>query len=111
MDNTNDKIFFNFSYFALKLLGKGLYSNPWTAIAELVANGLDAKATCVRIFIDMSDKKNSEIEIFDNGTGMTYSDLAEKYVLYPHHSKYRLPWSKTLRCKGSIIMLVYSLFS
>ena len=28
MDNTNDKIFFNFSYFALKLLGKGLYSNP-----------------------------------------------------------------------------------
>ena len=81
MDNTNDKIFFNFSYFALKLLGKGLYSNPWTAIAELVANGLDAKATCVRIFIDMSDKKNSEIEIFDNGTGMTYSDLAEKYVL------------------------------
>ena len=48
MDNTNDKIFFNFSYFALKLLGKGLYSNPWTAIAELVANGLDAKATCVR---------------------------------------------------------------
>ena len=80
MDNTNDKIFFNFSYFALKLLGKGLYSNPWTAIAELVANGLDAKATCVRIFIDMSDKKNSEIEIFDNGTGMTYSDLAEKYA-------------------------------
>ena len=51
MDNTNDKIFFNFSYFALKLLGKGLYSNPWTAIAELVANGLDAKATCVRIFM------------------------------------------------------------
>ena len=81
MDNTNDKIFFNFSYFALKLLGKGLYSNPWTAIAELVANGLDAKATCVRIFIDMSDKKNSEIEIFDNGTGMTYSDLAEKYEI------------------------------
>ena len=81
MDNTNDKIFFNFSYFALKLLGKGLYSNPWTAIAELVANGLDAKATCVRIFIDMSDKKNSEIEIFDNGTGMTYSDLAERKLV------------------------------
>lgn len=79
--NTNDRIFFNFSYFALKLLGKGLYSNPWTAIAELVANGLDAKASCVRILIDMSNKKNSTIEIFDNGTGMTYSDLAQKYVL------------------------------
>lgn len=81
MDNTNNKIYFNFSYFALKLLGKGLYSNPWTAIAELVANGLDAKADKVRILIDMSDKKHSAIEIFDNGYGMSYSDLAEKYVL------------------------------
>lgn len=81
MDNSNSKIFFNFSYFALKLLGKGLYSNPWTAIAELVANGLDAKATCVKILIDMSDKKHATVEIFDNGTGMSYQDLAEKYVL------------------------------
>lgn len=81
MNNTDGKIFFNFSYFALKLLGKGLYSNPWTAIAELVANGLDAKASQVKIMIDMSDKKNSIIEVFDNGTGMSYEDLAEKYVL------------------------------
>ena len=81
MNNTDRKIFFNFSYFALKLLGKGLYSNPWTAIAELVANGLDAKASQVKIMIDMSDKKSSIVEIFDNGTGMSYEDLAEKYVL------------------------------
>lgn len=81
MNNTDSKIFFNFSYFALKLLGKGLYSNPWTAIAELVANGLDAKAGQVKIMIDMSDKKSSIVEIFDNGIGMSYEDLAEKYVL------------------------------
>ena len=31
--------------------------------------------------------------------------------IYTRYSKYRLPWSRTLRCKGSIIMLVYSLFS
>lgn len=81
MNNTDSKIFFNFSYFALRLLGKGLYSNPWTAIAELVANGLDARATQVKILIDMSDKQHSVVEIFDNGTGMSYEDLAEKYVL------------------------------
>lgn len=81
MENTEHKIFFNFSYFALKLLGKGLYSNPWTAISELVANGLDANATKVKIFIDMSDKRHSVVEIFDNGTGMSYEDLANKYVL------------------------------
>ncbi len=80
MQNTEDKIYFNFSYFALKLLGKGLYNNPWNAIAELVANGLDAQATSVKLYINMSDKKHSTIEIFDNGTGMDYDDLAEKYV-------------------------------
>ena len=67
MQNTENTIYFNFSYFALRLLGKGLYSNHWTAIAELVANGLDAQANNVKIYINMADKKHSVIEIFDNG--------------------------------------------
>jgi len=79
--NTDNTIYFNFSYFALRLLGKGLYSNHWTAIAELIANGLDAQATSVKIYFNMIDKKHSTIEIFDNGTGMNYHDLSEKYVL------------------------------
>lgn len=78
--NTEDTIYFNFSYAALKMLGKNLYSNAANAISELVANALDAKADKVYIYIDMSDKANSVIEILDNGTGMSYSDLAEKYV-------------------------------
>lgn len=81
MQNSDNIIYFNFSYFALRLLGKGLYSNHWTAIAELVANGLDAQANNVKIYINMIDKKNSIIEIFDNGTGMNYGDLSEKYAL------------------------------
>ena len=81
MQNTENTIYFNFSYFALKLLGKGLYSNHWTAISELVANGLDAQANCVKIYINMIDKEHSTIEIMDNGMGMSYEDLANKYVL------------------------------
>ena len=81
MQNSDNKIYFNFSYFALRLLGKGLYSNAWTAIAELVANGFDAKATNVKIYINAIDKEHSSIEIFDNGYGMGYNDLSEKYVL------------------------------
>lgn len=81
MQNSDNKIYFNFSYFALRLLGKGLYSNAWTAIAELVANGFDAKATNVKIYINAIDKEHSSIEIFDNGYGMGYEDLSEKYVL------------------------------
>lgn len=81
MQNSENTIYFNFSYFALKLLGKGLYSNAWTAIAELVANGFDARATNVKIYINAINKKHSVIEIFDNGYGMGYEDLSEKYVL------------------------------
>lgn len=81
MRNTENTIYFNFSYFALRLLGKGLYSNHWTAIAELVANGLDAQASCVKIYINLIDQENASIEIFDNGSGMDYNDLSEKYVL------------------------------
>ena len=81
MQNTESTIYFSFSYFALRLLGKGLYSNHWTAIAELVANGLDAQADSVKIYINLIDQENASIEIFDNGSGMDYNDLSEKYVL------------------------------
>ena len=88
MQNTKNKIYFNFSYKALKLLGDGLYSNPWTAISELVANGIDAEATKIYIHINMIDKKNSTIEIFDNGYGMDYGDLAEKYALIGKNKRF-----------------------
>lgn len=81
VQNSDNKIYFNFSYFALRLLGKGLYSNAWTAIAELVANGFDAKADNVKIYINASNKEQSVIEIFDDGYGMGYDDLANKYTL------------------------------
>jgi signal transduction histidine kinase len=81
LQNTKDKIYFNFSYEILKLLGKGLYSNPWTAISELIANGIDAEATKVYLFINMTNKQSSTIEIFDNGYGMGYEDLVSKYAL------------------------------
>lgn len=78
--NTDKAIYFNFSYTALKLLGKNLYNNPLSAVAELVANGIDAKAKNIYVYIDMSDKQHSTIEIVDDGVGMNYEDLAEKYV-------------------------------
>lgn len=72
---------FNFTYFAMKLLGKNLYSNPWTAISEIVANGIDSGAEDVYVLVDMRDKSHAVVEIFDNGKGMSYEDLSEKYTL------------------------------
>ncbi len=79
---TNRKnIELQFSYLALKLLGKDLYSNAWAALSELVANGLDANATRVNVYIDMRDKQHSVIEVFDNGKGMRYEELKNNYAL------------------------------
>lgn len=75
MANEDRDIKFSFSWLALKLLGQGLYSNPWSALSELVANGLDAGATQVFVYIDVRDKSNASIEVFDNGSGMDRRDL------------------------------------
>ena len=77
----NQKIPFNFTYFAMKLLGKNLYSNPWTAISEIVANGIDADAKNVYVLIDMRNKEKAIVEIFDDGLGMSIEDLRDKYTL------------------------------
>lgn len=77
----NQKIPFNFTYFAMKLLGKNLYSNPWTAVSEIVANGIDAGANNVYVLIDMRNKEKAVVEIFDDGTGMSVEDLSQKYTL------------------------------
>ena len=78
---TSEKIQFNFTYYAMKLLGKNLYSNPWTAISEIVANGIDAGAPNVYVLVDMRNKEHAIVEIFDDGSGMTYDDLCNKYTL------------------------------
>lgn len=80
-NNTSNEVYFNLTYFALKLLGKSLYSNAWTAISELVANGIDANAKNVKLLLDMRNKKHATIEVYDDGDGMSYTDIVEKYVV------------------------------
>ncbi len=77
----NKTIPFNFTYFAMKLLGKNLYSSPWTAVSEIVANGIDAGAENVYVMIDMRNKEKAVVEIFDDGSGMSFEDLKSKYAL------------------------------
>lgn len=79
--SNNNEVYFNFSYSALNLLGHQMYTNKWSAISELVANSLDAGAKNVRIYINSIKKEAASIEIFDDGSGMSYSDLLNKYTL------------------------------
>lgn len=75
MSEDTSKVEFTFGWLAMKLLGKSLYSNAWSAISELVANGFDANADTVFLYINVKNKENSVIEIFDNGTGMTEKEI------------------------------------
>jgi hypothetical protein len=81
-----DEAEFTFSWLALKLLGRGLYSNPWSALSELVANGLDAGATQVYVFVDASNKEHATVEVIDNGSGMSRSDIST-YVKVGHNKR------------------------
>jgi hypothetical protein len=82
----NDEASFTFSWLALKLLGRGLYSNPWSALSELVANGLDAEATDVHVYMDARDKSNAIVEVIDNGSGMSRTDI-DNYVKVGHDKR------------------------
>lgn len=86
MAPVNDEASFTFSWLALKLLGRGLYSNPWSALSELVANGLDAGATEVYVYVDARDKANAVVEVIDNGVGMSRRDI-DTYVKVGHDKR------------------------
>ena len=84
---TNEKIPFTLGYEALTLLGKGMYSNLWAALSELIANGIDAHAENVYVYIDMSNKQHSTIEILDDGDGMSPQEIREKYVVIGNNKR------------------------
>lgn len=75
MNQQPDSIDFNFTWQALKLLGKSLYSSAWSALSELVANGFDAGARSVFVLIDVRDKAHSLVQIADLGSGMMDEDI------------------------------------
>lgn len=56
-------------------LGRRLYSTTPPAIAELVANAYDGYATRVDIRL-----RDDSVIVADNGCGMSYADLQERYI-------------------------------
>ena len=91
--NKTDKVEFSFGWLALKLLGKSLYSNAWSAISELVANGFDAHANEVYVYLDVTNKKDATIEIIDSGDGMSIEDI-RVYALVGYNKREALKKEK-----------------
>jgi len=75
-----DKLTLKFDPNTIEHLGISLYSKLPSVLSELVSNSWDADADEVKInFID-SDS-NKEIHYSDDGEGMTFDELQNKYLL------------------------------
>ncbi len=72
-----------------RLLGRELITDRVTAVFELVKNSYDANAEKVTVsFKDIStDSKNGQIIISDDGTGMSFDDIKNKWMVVGTNSK------------------------
>src|SRR3989338_10340450 len=72
------------------LIGRELITDELIAIFELVKNSFDAHANTVTItFENLLGENNSKITITDNGKGMSYDDLINKWLFVAYSAKSR----------------------
>lgn len=64
----------------LQELGERLVTTPHVALAELVKNSYDADATEVHVIIRESEAGGPEVEVRDNGCGMTLNQIREFWM-------------------------------
>lgn len=73
---------------ALKnIIGRDLISDDFIAIFELVKNSYDAHATKVDVIFEGLYTENPKIIISDNGKGMDFEDLKEKWLFVAYSAK------------------------
>ena len=86
-----EKLDFKISTGLKDIIGKELITEAHTAIFELVKNAYDAGATSVKIIfqnVGGSDGKNpARVLIVDNGKGMSYNDIKNKWLFVGYSVK------------------------
>lgn len=69
------------------IIGRDLISDKYIAVFELVKNSYDAGASKVNISFVTSENGSEEIIISDNGCGMTYDDIIQKWLFVAYSEK------------------------
>jgi signal transduction histidine kinase len=105
MDNENNILKWRFDVSTFRLIGRELITDRITALFELVKNCYDANAQRVDIVFDNISSINgqSKIVIKDDGYGMTFEDIRDKWMVIGASSKRREPFSPppfNRRCVG-----------
>ena len=87
MTNQNSTLSFRVSAGLKNIIGRDLISDKYIAIFELVKNSYDAGAYKVDISYATTDAGQNQIIISDNGCGMTYTDIVEKWLFVAYSEK------------------------
>lgn len=69
------------------IIGSDLINDDFIAVFELVKNSYDAHATDVKVIFENIYSGNSKIIIKDNGKGMNYNDIIEKWLFVAYSAK------------------------
>ena len=87
------KLFFSVDASHISRLGLELVAKQETAVAELVKNGYDADATNVDLIVN-TESEVTTLEIMDNGSGMSLSELEDGFMRLSTQEKVNEPISK-----------------
>jgi len=79
---------FKISAYLKNIIGKELITDEFVAVFELVKNSFDANATEVKIiFENQNDSEPAKLIISDNGKGMNYEELKDKWLFVAYSAK------------------------
>lgn len=95
MKNNATQLSFKVSSGLKNIIGRDLISDKYIAIFELVKNSYDAQAHNVRISFAEDSNGKSVISIIDDGYGMNYSDIVEKWLFVAYSEKKKRNRKKT----------------
>ena len=87
MNSQNKELSFRISSGLKNLIGRDLISDRYIAVFELVKNSYDAGASKATISFEQSDDGMERIIISDNGCGMTYEDILNKWLFVAYSEK------------------------
>ena len=82
-----EKLEFRISSGLKDIIGKDLITDDYIAVFELVKNSFDAYATEVTVRFENIEDGNGKITIIDNGKGMNYDDILNKWLFVAYSAK------------------------
>lgn len=83
----SEQLHFKISSALKNIIGRDLIKDDFIAVFELVKNSYDAHASQVDIFFENIYSDNAKIIIKDNGKGMSYDDLLNKWLFVAYSAK------------------------